>query len=99
MDQPSTYKRGRPNPLHGEMATSASALCDLMRDQLAMFSTRAALEAWLAHPRTARFLERLRFTPGEHETWAEMQDRIAAARDWLPADDPTTPPPEGITTP
>jgi hypothetical protein len=66
----------------------ADQVLDLMRDQLANFTTRSALEAWLAHPRTARFLERLRFTPGAAELWTEMQERIAAARDWTTDDRP-----------
>lgn len=96
----STYKRGAPNPLSSEMATSASALCDLVRDQLGNLTSRTALETWLAHPRTARFLERLRFTPGEAALWQEMQDLIATAREWAVDDRaPDAPPPSCTIAP
>lgn len=83
-EEASTYKRvASRSPLQ-----DPDMLCDLMRDQLGNMVMRSALEAWLAHPRTVRFMERLRFTPGHHLLWNEMIERIALARETAIEDRP-----------
>lgn len=75
-----TYKRGRPpNPLDADMATD---LAGMMLDQLAMLTTRTALDAWLAHPKTARFRERLQHSPHLIETWRTVEGAITAATEF-----------------
>lgn len=57
-------------------------LAGMMLDQIAMLTHRSALDAWLGHPKTARFRERLQHTPAAAATWLAIETAIAAAEAW-----------------
>jgi hypothetical protein len=69
----------------------AEDLAGMMIDQLAMLTTRTALDAWLTHPKTMRFRERLRHSPHLIDTWRRIESAITAATEFAIDDRGDTP--------
>jgi hypothetical protein len=91
---PERGARKRPQPTDAFGGQWLQARIDVIRDSLALLTTRSKLEAWLANPATVRSLKDLQFSPSHRETYAQLMGEIEAAREWAIDDRP-----EGDTAP